>query len=106
MVHIMVTLLLLSLAIASMSMTIAVSDGMLWFRDLVSRCGRWLEELIHCPYCVSHYLACAGTIIFFDGSFFELLVIMMALVTLSSFASIGITLLFLTLNKLEEGIEE
>jgi len=99
-------LLLLSLAIASISMTITKSNAMEWFRRSVSKLGSWVEELFHCPYCLSHWLATSGVFAWLEGSIIELMIYTMVVVTLSSLASLGIIHFFIALNALEEGSEE
>jgi hypothetical protein len=99
-------LILLSLAISSISMTITKSNVMAWFRSRVAVLGSWFEELFQCPYCLSHWLAALGVIVLFKGTLIQLIVAIMAVVTLSSFASLGITYFFLALDALDEGSEE
>jgi len=95
-------IILLALAVASTSVTISKSNALEWFRNQVSRLGSWAEELIHCPYCLSHWIAAAGVCIMFQGTVLDLAITTMAVVTLASFASIGIIYYFLTLDTLEE----
>ena len=99
-------IILASLAVASASMTISKSNAMLWFRDLMSEFGKWFEELIHCPYCLSHWLAAICTVAMFRGPAGEMIITGMAMVTLASLASLGITHFFLALDALEERSEE
>lgn len=68
--------------------------------------GNWIEELFHCPYCLSHWLAALGVVALFKGTFLQLFLAIMAVVTLSSFAAWGITCFFLALDALDEGSEE
>jgi CHASE2 domain-containing sensor protein len=77
-----------------------------WFRRSVSKLGSWAEELFHCPYCLSHWLAIGGVLAWFEDSIFELVIYIMVVVTLSSLASLGITHFFIALDALEEGSEE
>jgi hypothetical protein len=49
-------MILLGLAIASITMTVTKSNVMAYPRDQVSKLGRWAEDLAHCPYCLSHWL--------------------------------------------------
>jgi len=99
-------LLLLSLAVASISITITKSNAMEWFRKRVSKLGSLVEELFHCPYCLNHWLATIGVALWFKGSAYELIILIMATVTLASLASLGIVYFFLALDALEEGSEE
>lgn len=98
-------ILMLSLAVASASMTIATSNAMEWFRNLVSKLGGWSEELIHCPYCLSHWLAAIVTVTWLKGTVGELVVAWLATVTLASLASLGITHFFLALDALDRSEE-
>ena len=95
-------IILLALAVASTSVTISKSNALEWLRNLVSKLGRWPEELIHCPYCLSHWIAAAGVLLMAEGTWFQILLTTMAVVTLASFAAIGIIYYFLTLDALEE----
>lgn len=99
-------LVILSLAVAALSMTVAKSNVMAWLRDFVSEFGAWAEELIHCPYCLSHWLAVVGVVMWLNGSVIELVISGLAVVTLASLASLGITHFFLALDALEERSEE
>jgi hypothetical protein len=91
----------LSLAVAAASMTITKSNAMIWFRELVSKLGYWAEELIHCPYCLSHSLAALSIVMWYRGSPKEMILTWLAVVALASLASLGITLFFLALDILE-----
>jgi len=95
-------IILLALAVSSISVTITKSNAMEWLRQLVSKLGRWPEELIHCPYCLSHWIAAAGVLLMAEGTLFQILLTIMAVVTLATYASIGIVYYFLTLDTLEE----
>jgi hypothetical protein len=92
---------LLSLAVSSVSMTVTTTYIFEWLRTLVSKLGRRFESLIHCPYCLSHWLAAAATLAWFEGSVYETIVTGFAIVTLASLASLGITHLFLALDALD-----
>jgi ABC-type phosphate transport system auxiliary subunit len=72
----------------------------------MSKLGSWVEELSHCPYCLSHWLALGGVFAWLEGSIIELIIYIMVVVTLSSLASLGITHFFIALDALEEGSEE
>lgn len=95
-------IILLALAVASTSVTISKSNALEWLRNQVSKLGRWPEELIHCPYCLSHWIAVAGVLLMSPATLFQIFLNSMAVVTLASFASIGIIYYFLTLDALEE----
>lgn len=98
-------IIILSLAVAAASITITKSNAMHWFRGLVSKLGYWAEELIHCPYCLSHSLAALGVVLWFKGSWGAMILTGLAVVTLASLASLVIICFFLALEILER-IEE
>lgn len=50
------TLLLLALAVSSASFTISTTSIFKGFREKVSSYHHKLEELIHCPWCLSHWI--------------------------------------------------
>lgn len=52
----MEAILLLSLIVASISFTITVTSIFEWFRELLSLIHPKVEQLIHCPYCLGHYI--------------------------------------------------
>ena len=52
-------LLAVSLCTASISYTICYASIFKFFRELVSKIHIKVEELIHCPYCFSHYVILA-----------------------------------------------
>jgi len=98
-------IILTSLAVAAASMTISKSNAMYWLRNLVTRLGVWFEELIHCPYCLSHWLAAVSVIAWFRGTLGEMIITGLAMVTLASLASLGITHFFLALDALDRSEE-
>ena len=51
-----IKLIIISLFISSVSFTISVTSIFEWLRRLVSTIHPKLEELIHCPYCLSHWI--------------------------------------------------
>jgi len=53
----MIEFLLIALAISGVSFTITVTSIFKWLRELVSPIHQKLEELIHCPWCLSHWIA-------------------------------------------------
>ena len=55
----MFILFALSLIVASVSFTVAVTSIFQPVRRIVSGWHPKLEELIHCPYCLGHYIAFA-----------------------------------------------
>lgn len=50
------TYIILILAVTAISFTVAVTSIFSWLRELVSKIHPKLEELIHCPWCLSHYI--------------------------------------------------
>lgn len=95
-------MLLIGLAIASFTMTIAKSNVMECLRTQVSKLGRWARELIHCPYCLSHWVA--FTVTWWKFGLWPLerfILISFGVVTITSFASLGIANLFLTLDEID-----
>jgi accessory gene regulator protein AgrB len=48
-------ILLISLCAASISFTITTTSMFKWFRELVSPIHKKVEELVHCPWCLSHW---------------------------------------------------
>lgn len=52
-------ILLIAAACASVSFTITVTSIFLWLRELVSPLHHKVEELIHCPWCLNHYIVFA-----------------------------------------------
>ena len=96
-------LFLIGLAIASMTMTISKSNIFWRLRALVSKLGLWAQDLIHCPYCLSHWLA-FGFVWYEFGLFDKFLIKSFAVITIASLASWGITQLFLALERLDNEI--
>lgn len=95
-------MMLIGFAIASVSMTITKSNVMESFRIKVSKLGRWMRELIHCPYCLSHWLAFA--IVGYKFGLLPLerfLLMSFGVITIASLASLGIVNLFLSLDELD-----
>jgi hypothetical protein len=52
----MINILLLALVVASVTFTITTTSMFTWLRELVSPIHHKIEELIHCPYCLGHWL--------------------------------------------------
>lgn len=50
-------ILYLSLCTASISYTITWAGIFEGLRKRISKLGNWFEDLIHCPYCLGHYIA-------------------------------------------------
>ena len=53
---IIVYIILVALCAASISYTISYTSIFLGFREWISKFHYKLEELIHCPYCLCHYI--------------------------------------------------
>lgn len=49
-------LLCISLCAAAISFTITTTSMFKWLRELVSPIHKKIEELIHCPWCLSHWI--------------------------------------------------
>jgi len=47
----------IALLVGAISFTITTTSIFLSVRELISKWGHKLEELIHCPWCLSHYIA-------------------------------------------------
>jgi len=60
-----VVLFMIALASASISFTITSTSIFLWLRELIAPVHHKLEELIHCPWCLSHYIT-LGLLFVFD----------------------------------------
>ena len=92
-------ILLTGLAVASISMTVALSNALAGVRETVSKLGRWPRELIHCPYCLSHWLS-LGFVSQQMGLWplSRFILTTLGVVTIASLASLGIGHLFLILD--------
>lgn len=53
----MIQILILAFCVASISFTVTVTSIFKFLRDWVSKIHYKFEELIHCPWCFSHYVA-------------------------------------------------
>jgi len=51
-----IKLLVLSLFLSGVSFTISITGIFKGFRELISKIHPKIEELIHCPYCLSHWI--------------------------------------------------
>ncbi len=58
------TVLALSLVASTTSVTLAKARVFRGLRERVARCGPWLRDLFHCPYCLSHWIALGLTLIY------------------------------------------
>jgi len=45
-----------ALCACSISFTITTTSMFMWLRELISKIHHKLEELIHCPWCLGHYV--------------------------------------------------
>ena len=50
-------LLVLALATSAISVTITRSGVFLGFRNFVAKHSSWFGDLVHCPYCISHWVS-------------------------------------------------
>jgi hypothetical protein len=98
----MVDLIILGFAVAATSMTISTTHACAWLRDYISNLGPLFKRLIHCPWCLSHWVALilASWFLKFEG-ILDWFVCIMAIVAISGLVSAGITYFFLALNALE-----
>lgn len=56
----LMALVVLSLAIAAVSITITKTKVFRSFREWIDERSDWFGELVHCPYCTSHWVAFAA----------------------------------------------
>lgn len=70
MVTTVVLLLMIALATASISFTITTTTIFKWLRDLISPIHPKLHELIHCPWCLGHYIMLGILFVFNDKTLF------------------------------------
>ena len=62
------TIVYIALMVASVSFTITTTSIFKWFRELVSPIHGKIEELIHCPYCLGHWITFAVLFFIYDYS--------------------------------------
>lgn len=60
-------ILYLSLCTASISYTITWAGIFEGLRKQISKLGNWFEDLIHCPYCLGHYIALAIMLVTYNN---------------------------------------
>src|SRR5690606_8219476 len=84
----MAIIFFMSLVVASVSFTITVTSIFKWLRELVSSIHPKLEELIHCPYCLSHYIA--AFVIWFTDFYYPLTNSLLVNFLLTLFAIVAI----------------
>jgi hypothetical protein len=63
-------LLIISLAVSGISFTISVTSIFKWLRELISPLSHKVEELIHCPWCLSHYVTIFFLLFVYDKTIF------------------------------------
>jgi hypothetical protein len=84
-----VAIIALSLANGAVSMTIAKSRALEGVRDAIESRSSWFGEMAGCPYCVSHWISLALTIIYqpvlVPGMFYAVDMVM------SAFAMVALT---------------
>lgn len=49
-------LLIAALVCSAVSYTMTTTAIFQWWRDIASLAGSWAEQLVHCPWCLSHYV--------------------------------------------------
>lgn len=65
-----VMLVLIAFATTSISFTITTTSIFKWLRELISPVHHKLEEVIHCPWCLSHYISLVLLCVFYDKVLF------------------------------------
>jgi hypothetical protein len=95
-------MLLIGLAISSITMTISKSYVMEPLRVQVSKLAPWAKVLIHCPYCLSHWLA-PFVVLFKLGlvPLMQFILVTFGVITIASIASLGVAQLFLALDEID-----
>lgn len=97
----LLTVLLLSLASASTSITISHSRIFEAPRNLLGKQCDWLKYFINCPYCISHWVS-AILCGYKFGLSIDMFIATMATVTLASIWCVALLYFFLLLNTLDE----
>lgn len=68
-----ILMLMISLASAAISFTITTTSIFKWLRELISPIHHKFEELIHCPWCLSHYITLTSLFfLFYDTVCFDI----------------------------------
>lgn len=65
-------IIVVAMCAASISFTITTTSIFLWFRELISPIHHKIEELIHCPYCISHYIILVIMLLTSDIPYFHI----------------------------------
>lgn len=66
----LILLVMISLATAAISFTITTTSIFTWLREWVSPWHHKVEELIHCPWCLSHYISLVILACVYDKTLF------------------------------------
>jgi Protein of unknown function (DUF1360) len=98
-------IILLALAVSSISVTISKSNLFEPIRERLNNWSDFLGELIYCPYCLSHWLSILGVLVFIPGPIITSIIIMASVVALASFSSLGIIWFFIALDALDRSQE-
>ena len=64
MLNSLVTVVFLAMAVASVSMTLTKSKVFGTLRERIDERSEFFGELIHCPYCTSHYVSLGAVLLF------------------------------------------
>lgn len=111
-------LIIIAFACAAVSFTITVTSIFYWLRELVSPIHNKVEELIHCPWCLNHYIvfatvALTGQTVLISGSWlvdffitsFSIIGIggVIHFILLRAYAPISKTMAQRQINKLKNG---
>lgn len=71
----METIIIIALASAAISFTVTTTSIFLSFREAVSGWHNKIEELVHCPYCLGHYISAVMLLIYGDITNFKAFVL-------------------------------
>lgn len=98
-------IVVLSLAISSISMTICKAKIFSSFREHVSKMNTWCGGLVKCPYCLSHWISLLFVVLYrpkIIQKFFLLdyFVTIFVIVSLASFWSLIICKVFVAMDSL------
>lgn len=97
----------LSLVVATVSMTLSKAKIFKSLREFLEKKSQWLGELIHCPYCTSHWVALFFVVLYrpviIKGiPVFDYIVTVFVVVCLASFWSFIICHAFIAMDSLVE----
>lgn len=102
-------LLILSLATAAISMTVAKAPVFESVRYWFDGRNEWLADLIHCPYCLSHWVAFLAVIVYqprFVSSGVEIIDWFVSAMAIVAVATAVSGLIYLTVSHISKGGEE